>query len=415
MLVQSKTAVAALGVGIALLALLTGARALSQHADPSCEYRTLIRDSDVYASVGDSVKIVASIKRGEVVRVRPGSEERDALNFGFGTGFIDKHALGAPLDGPPAQVHPVTPCPRRNLITPRPVTLYTAPDDDSPMMGVMAGNLRYPIAGLSHDRFNHLWYEITLGDRPAFIRAQDSEQDHGIPVLTYHSLLTDVENTHFLHTSTTTSDDAFNRQMAYLKEAGYTTLSLYQLEDYLYNRINLPGRAVVLTFDDGLKSVCRYAYPILKQYGFHATAFIITSRIKAHPQPWDPNSLQFMSSGELRQIADVFDFQSHTHFLHRLGPARRPVLFSRTLHNIELDFEHTRRALSPFNAQVWYLSYPFGGYSPTAVQAAKAAGFHMALTTQQGKVLPGDNPFTLKRLFLLRTDSIETMAARLAN
>ncbi|MFP1743954.1 polysaccharide deacetylase family protein [Lonsdalea quercina] len=415
MLVQSKTAVAALGVGIALLALLTGARALSQHADPTCEYRTLIRDSDVYASVGDSVKIVASIKRGEVVRVRPGSEERDALNFGFGTGFIDKHALGAPLDGPPAQVHPVTPCPRRNLITPRPVTLYTAPDDDSLMMGVMAGNLRYPIAGLSHDRFNHLWYEITLGDRPAFIRAQDSEQDHGIPVLTYHSLLTDVENTHFLHTSTTTSDDAFNRQMAYLKEAGYTTLSLYQLEDYLHNRINLSGRAVVLTFDDGLKSVCRYAYPILKQYGFHATAFIITSRIKAHPQPWDPNSLQFMSSGELRQIADVFDFQSHTHFLHRLGPARRPVLFSRTLHNIELDFKHTRRALSPFNAQVWYLSYPFGGYSPTAVQAAKAAGFHMALTTQQGKVLPGDNPFTLKRLFLLRTDSIETMAARLAN
>ncbi|MFP1919190.1 polysaccharide deacetylase family protein [Lonsdalea quercina] len=415
MLVQFKTAVAALGVGIALLALLTGARALSQHADPTCEYRTLIRDSDVYASVGDSVKIVASIKRGEVVRVRPGSEERDALNFGFGTGFIDKHALGAPLDGPPAQLDPVTPCPRRNLITPRPVTLYTAPDDDSPMMGVMAGNLRYPIAGLSHDRFNHLWYEITLGDRPAFIRAQDSEQDHGIPVLTYHYLLTDVENTHFLHTSTTTSDDAFNRQMAYLKDAGYTTLSLYQLEDYLHNRINLPGRAVVLTFDDGLKSVCRYAYPILKQYGFHATAFIITSRIKAHPQPWDPNSLQFMSSGELRQIADVFDFQSHTHFLHRLGPARRPVLFSRTLHNIELDFEHTRRALSPFNAQVWYLSYPFGGYSPTAVQAAKAAGFHMALTTQQGKVLPGDNPFTLKRLFLLRTDSIETMAARLAN
>ncbi|MFP1982217.1 polysaccharide deacetylase family protein [Lonsdalea quercina] len=415
MLVQSKTAVAALGVGIALLALLTGARALSQQADPTCKYRTLIRDSDVYASVGDSVKIVASIKRGEVVRVRPGSEERDALNFGFGTGFIDKHALGAPLDDPPAQLHPMTPCPRRNLITPRPVTLYTAPDDDSPMMGVMAGNLRYPIAGLSHDRFNHLWYEITLGDRPAFIRAQDSEQDHGIPVLTYHSLLTDVENTYFLHTSTTTSDDAFNRQMAYLKEAGYTTLSLYQLEDYLHNRINLPGRSVVLTFDDGLKSVCRYAYPILKQYGFHATAFIITSRIKAHPQPWDPNSLQFMSSGELRQIADVFDFQSHTHFLHRLGPARRPVLFSRTLHNIELDFEHTRRALSPFNAQVWYLSYPFGGYSPTAVQAAKAAGFHMALTTQQGKVLPGDNPFTLKRLFLLRTDSIETMAARLAN
>lgn len=406
---------AALGIGLALLALLTGAEALSRYAEPSSEYRTLIRDSRVYAAIGDNMTVVAEIKRGEIVRVRPGTQERAALAFGFGTGFIDKHALGAPADGPSAQESPLTPCPRRNLITPRAVTLYTAPDDDSPTMGVMAGNLRYPIAGQRHDRFNHLWYEISLGDRPAFIRAQDSEQDNGIPVLTYHYLLTDAENTRFLHTTTTTSDDAFNRQMAYLKDSGYTTLSLYQLEDYLHNRINLPGRAVVLTFDDGLKSVCRYAYPLLKQYGFHATAFIITSRIKRHPQPWDPNSLQFMSIEELQQIADVFDLQSHTHFLHRLGPAHRPVLLSRTLRNIELDFEHTRRALSPFNAQVWYLSYPFDGYSPTAVQAAKDAGFHMALTTQQGKVLPGDNPFALKRLFILRTDSIETMAARLAN
>lgn len=410
---QSRTA--ALGIGLALLALLTGAEALSRYAEPSSEYRTLIHDSNVYASIGDSMTIVAEIKRGEVVRVRPGTEERDAIAFGFGSGFIDKHALGDSADAPSAPEGPLTPCPRRNLITPRAVTLYTAPDDDSPTMGVMAGNLRYPIAGQRHDRFNHLWYEISLGDRPAFVRARDSEQDNGIPVLTYHYLLTDAENTRFLHTSTTTSDDAFNRQMAYLKEAGYTTLSLYQLEDYLHNRINLPGRAVVLTFDDGLKSVCRYAYPLLKQYGFHATAFIITSRIKRHPQPWDPNTLQFMSIEELRQIADVFDLQSHTHFLHRLGPAHRPVLLSRTLRNIKLDFEHTRRALSPFNAQVWYLSYPFGGYSPTAVQAAKDAGFHMALTTKQGKVLPGDNPFALKRLFILRTDSIETMAARLAN
>lgn len=410
---QSRTA--ALGIGLALLALLTGADALSRYAEPPSEYRTLIRDSNVYALIGDSMTLVAEIKRGEVIRVRSGTEERATLAFGFGTGFIDKHALGAPADGPSAYDSPIMPRPRRNLITPRAVTLYTAPDDDSPTMGVMAGNLRYPIAGQRHDRFNHLWYEITLGDRPVFVRAQDGEQDNGIPVLTYHYLLTDAENTRFLHTSTTTSDDAFNRQMAYLKEAGYTTISLYQLEDYLHNRINLPGRAVVLTFDDGLKSVRRYAYPLLKQYGFHATAFIITSRIKRHPQPWDPNSLQFMSIEELQQIADVFDLQSHTHFLHRLGPAHRPVLLSRTRRNIKLDFEHTRRALSPFNAQVWYLSYPFGGYSPTAVQAAKAAGFHMALTTQQGKVLPGDNPFALKRLFILRTDSIETMAARLAN
>ncbi|BBI91213.1 poly-beta-1 6-N-acetyl-D-glucosamine N-deacetylase [Serratia symbiotica] len=41
----------------------------------------------------------------------------------------------------------------------------------------------------------------------------------------------------------------------------------------------------------------------------------------------------------------------------------------------------------------------------------------MAVTTVQGKVKPGDNPYTLKRLYILRTDAIHTMtmADRIAN
>lgn len=84
----------------------------------------------------------------------------------------------------------------------------------------------------------------------------------------------------------------------------------------------------MITFDDGLKSVSRYAYPVLKQYGMKATAFIVTSRIKRHPQKWNPKSLQFMSVSELNEIRDVFDFQSHTHFLHRVDGYRRPILLS---------------------------------------------------------------------------------------
>ena len=127
-------------------------------------------------------------------------------------------------------------------------------------------------------------------------------------MLTYHHILRDEENTRFRHTSTTTSVRAFTNQMTWLRDQGYTTLTLYQLEGYVRNKINLPARAVAITFDDGLKSVNRYAYPVLKQYGFHATAFIISSRIKRHPQKWDPKSLQFMSISELRQIGTSLIF-----------------------------------------------------------------------------------------------------------
>lgn len=71
---------------------------------------------------------------------------------------------------------------------------------------------------------------------------------------------------------------------------------------------------VALTFDDGLKSVYRYAYPILKQNDQKATLFVISSRVKSKPQKWAPDGLQFMCWPELMQSRDVFDIQSHTHF-----------------------------------------------------------------------------------------------------
>ncbi|WP_412177789.1 polysaccharide deacetylase family protein [Sporosarcina sp. YIM B06819] len=37
--------------------------------------------------------------------------------------------------------------------------------------------------------------------------------------------------------------------------------------------MNLPGKAVVITMDDGLKSNAVYAAPILRKYGFKANVF----------------------------------------------------------------------------------------------------------------------------------------------
>lgn len=376
------------------------------------------RDSEVYALVGEHVIPVGEVKRGQLIQVFPADAEYYEFKFGHGTGFIDKDDVRELKKSRKVQDDlgelnkPLT---NQNLITQKTIDVYTAADKDSEVFGTLEGNLRYPIIGKLKDRLNNTWYEVNIGDRLGFVNELDCEIDNGIPVLTYHHLLKNEENKRFRHTSTTTSDVAFSNQMTYLKQAGYDTISLYQLEAYLKNQINLPGKAIVLTFDDGLKSVYRYAYPVLKDYGFRATAFIISSRIKRHPQKWNPDSLQFMSVSELKQIQDVFDVQSHTHFLHRTDGNRQPILLSRSLHNIEFDFERSRRALSQFNPHVLYLSYPFGGYNQRAIRAAQDAGFHLAVTTVQGKVKPGDNPYTLKRLYILRTDSIQTMADRIAN
>ena len=400
-----------------LTSLSASASLLSQQGKP-VRYMQTTEDAVIWAQVGNHVVSVGNVRAGQILAVVPTAADYYEFRFGFGTGFIDKGHL-EPVQGKQRVEDRLgdlnKPLSNQNLLTWKDTPLYDAPSVSSAPFGTLANNLRYPILSKLKDRLNQTWFQIRIGDRLAWVSSLDAQEDNGIPVLTYHHILRDEENTRFRHTSTTTSVRAFNNQMTWLRDQGYTTLTLYQLEGYVRNKINLPERAVAITFDDGLKSVNRYAYPVLKQYGFHATAFIISSRIKRHPQQWDPKSLQFMSISELRQIQDVFDIQSHTHFLHRVDASRRPILFSRNYHNILFDFARSRRALSQFNPHVLYLSYPFGGYNATAVQAANDAGFHMAVTTVRGKVKPGDNPFLLKRLYILRTDSLETMSRLISN
>ena len=381
-------------------------------------YMQTTEDAAIWARVGNKTMTVGNLRAGQILAIEPDVEDYYTFSFGFGKGFIDKGHL-EPVQGKQRVEDGLgdlnKPLSNQNLVTWKDTPVYNAPDIGSAPLGTLAENLRYPVINTLKDRLNQTWYQIRIGERLAYISALDAQPDNGIPVITYHHILRDEENTRFRHTSTTTSVRAFSNQMTWLRDMGYTTLTMYQLEDYVHNRANLPARAVVITFDDGLKSVSRYAYPILKQYGFKATAFIITSRIKRHPQKWAPKSLQFMSVSELEEIKDVFDFQSHTHFLHRVDAHRRPILLSRSYHNILFDFERSRRALAQFNPHVLYLSYPFGGYNATAVQAASDAGFHLAVTTVKGKVKPGDNPMLLKRLYIMRTDSLETMSRLIVN
>nr|WP_244590681.1 polysaccharide deacetylase family protein [Xenorhabdus mauleonii] len=410
-------------IALASLAFLScfsnPALAMYQHS-PNYRYMELLRNSEMYAWVGGHIIEVGGFQKGQRLKVIEAvGEESDyyEFHFGNGTGYIAKEQVKEirrdlfPED-PFQNLHKK---PTQNLVILKPTKIYSIPEVNSRTVAILAGNIRYPILDKLQDTARHTWYEVNLGDRLGYIRDQDAELDNGIPVLTYHHILNDKDNKRFRHTSTTTSLSAFRRQMGYLKQAGYTTISLYELEGYLNSTINLPAKVVSLTFDDGLKSVYRYAYPILKENGQKATFFIISSRIKRYPQKWNPDNLQFTSLAELSAMRKVFDFQSHTHFLHRLGKNKQPILFSRVFNTILYDFERSRRGLSQFNRNVLYLSYPFGGYNPKAMKAAKQAGFHLAVTTVQGKVKLGDNPFSLKRLYILRTDPIEKMAKIIAN
>jgi len=76
-----------------------------------------------------------------------------------------------------------------------------------------------------------------------------------------------------------TSPENFNYLCATLKSLGYQTITLMDLYNYVSFGKALPEKPIILTSDDGYQSIYTNAFPILKNYGFKMTVFLIDGYI----------------------------------------------------------------------------------------------------------------------------------------
>ena len=139
-----------------------------------------------------------------------------------------------------------------------------------------------------------------------------------IPILMYHHLADAGDP------GSTISPEMFESHMKALIDAGYSSVSFEDLRDYVLGGAPLPDRPVVITFDDGYKSVYDSAFPILQKYSIKATVFIIgvlngESRYKGiAKRPITPH----LGDEEAREMAEsgIFSIQSHSFDMHQLMP-----------------------------------------------------------------------------------------------
>ena len=99
-----------------------------------------------------------------------------------------------------------------------------------------------------------------------------------VPILMYHHISnTPAQNT--LQAELTVTPTMFKRQLDYLQQQDYHTITYNQLFDALYFGAPLPPRPIILTFDDGYADVYQFALSLLQQRHFMATFFIITGKV----------------------------------------------------------------------------------------------------------------------------------------
>lgn len=155
------------------------------------------------------------------------------------------------------------------------------------------------------------------------------------------------------------------------------------------------GDEFCITFDDGYLSVYEHAFPLLVRRNLAATVYVVADTIGGINE-WDrkrgDHIEKMMSAAQVREMADAgFDIGSHT--------LSHPHLTDLSDDQLQLELSDSKKKLEDIiGREVAAFSYPYGDYDSRVAEAAVAAGYKNAVTTELGVMTAGVDPFEIPRV-----------------
>jgi peptidoglycan/xylan/chitin deacetylase (PgdA/CDA1 family) len=221
-----------------------------------------------------------------------------------------------------------------------------------------------------------------------------------VPILCYHRFAASCDSPLCMPA------DVFEAQLRYLKDNGYRVIGPEALEAFLEYRQPLPRKAVMISVDDGYRSVYNVAYPILKKYGFTATLFIYIDYVGVSSKAitWD----------QLRELKrEGFYIGSHSVAHSDLSKQKKNEGNEAYLARLKREIFESKRIIDQkLDQDTIIFSYPFGRRNQAAISLARQAGYKIAVTVDRGSNPFFADPFLLKRDQILKRD-MDRFASRL--
>jgi peptidoglycan/xylan/chitin deacetylase (PgdA/CDA1 family) len=204
-----------------------------------------------------------------------------------------------------------------------------------------------------------------------------------VPILMYHHVQPLAEATKLGYAPLTVDKDVFERQLAYLIEQRYTTITLDSLVEALQNHKKIPERSIVLTFDDGYFDMYTYVFPLLKQYNLTGNFMISTGLL---------GNTDYMKWSQVKEMSNDshVSLYNHTWSHNAVGQSDKERI------DFELEMS-TQDFVNNIGHMSTVFAYPYGSYSNLAIKELKAHGFTAAVTTEAGRLQCESTLMTLKR------------------
>ncbi|MBV1931043.1 MAG: polysaccharide deacetylase family protein [Porticoccaceae bacterium] len=227
-----------------------------------------------------------------------------------------------------------------------------------------------------------------------------------IPVLCYHRFSPRASAKHQMEVSAI----AFDKQMAYLVDNGYQVIPFKKMAEILSGKTSIPPKAVVLTIDDGYRSVYDIAFPILKKYGLNATLFVYTDFIGGSA------ALSWQQIKDMKK-SGFLDIESHTKTHSSLSYDTDKENIDSHKRRITGEIKKAEAAIHKHLGQApSLLAYPYGDASPTTIDYLKTSSdYALAATVKRGANSAFADPLLIQRTMVYNSHSLSDFKKMLSH
>ena len=260
-------------------------------------------------------------------------------------------------------------------------------------------------------------------------RARGELVNNSFLVLCYHDIPAYVNGDNY-----GVDRDAFVEQIEYLRAHGYKFVSMDDVVKAHRNEKPLPGKAVLLSFDDAYYSFYEFVLPVLKMYGYPCVLAVVTGWVDSPPP--EAKNMPLMNWEQLREAAQsgLVELASHTHELHRTvlyNPqgndcwAAVSRIYDPVARAYETGDAYRARIYEDFRASVSALQkncgvspralvWPYGQYNYIAVEEAKRAGMELTFALED-RIASAQNVRDMPRYILVKNPSMGEIISALKN
>ncbi len=221
-------------------------------------------------------------------------------------------------------------------------------------------------------------------------RMSTSSENQNIKVLMYHRI---TQNTHGSWHAV--KEDNFRQQLQLIDKLNFTPITFLDYQLYLDEKLSLPKKPIILTFDDGHLDTFEIAMPILREFGMRAVIYPIGNRNLRYAiwdQKHESDKCPLMTNEQIL-LAREEGFEIGAHSL------THPKFSNLCKEELQEEILGSKMSLENLlGEKVLSFAYPYGLVDQRAHSIVQNSGYKFACGVYTGPPQFGTDIFDIRRL-----------------